>query len=244
MNDEPRRQATERFAQQCLHRLIVQLDRPLLVNIGCNDGMTGDPFFPHLMQAGEKITGIYCDPVWEYGETIAFLKHRCPDLWFFPIAVSDSDGEVRFRYIPPSLAYRLCLEDWAAGCGSLHDQPEMSGPYAEHFETTHVPTRRWDDFLTESLLLIDAVGRQVDALNIDAEGHELAIVPQIDFSSIKWAQIELRHVPAEKQGPLFRDVIDSETHVILGGTYDAFVIERELYQSVRNRYLTTEAACA
>ncbi len=231
-SDQERRQSTERFAGWCLHQLVLETDHPVFVNLGCNDGITGDPFFRHVMEAGEKITGLYADPVWEYGEIIGLLKRRCPQLWFYPYAISDRSGEAEFRYIPPSVAYRARLEGWGCGCGSIepncHEATE--GSYAEHFELTTVQTVAWDEFLVEARV------DEITALNMDIEGHESTVIPLIDFESIKWAQIELRHIPKEHQADLFRDLIQGDSHIVLGGVYDAYVIDRELFSRVRDEY--------
>ncbi|MBC6994129.1 FkbM family methyltransferase [Neolewinella lacunae] len=167
-----------------------------IVQIGSNDGKTGDPLYP-LFQRYPAWRGLLVEPL---PATFARLQENYPDRERFQLAnVAINDGTaLPFYYVDPRAKTDLPdLPYWYEQLGSFyrgHIEKELDGVLTPYVRTTTV----------EGITLADLLARHniagIDLLHIDTEGYDWKILGQLDLSRYAPTFIlyEAQHLAAEE----------------------------------------------
>lgn len=160
-----------------------------VVQIGSNDGKTGDPLYP-LFQRHPAWRGVLVEPI---PYIFAKLKSNYPDTNRFDLAnvAIGEDGKVPFYFVDKKAINDLPdLPYWYDQLGSFdrgHIVKELDGvlePYIRSMEVESVPL--------SALLDRYAVGA-IDVLHIDAEGYDWKVLQQLDLERFKPTFILCEH---------------------------------------------------
>jgi FkbM family methyltransferase len=166
-------------------------DRVTFVQIGAYDGIAGDPIRPIVLQ-NDSWWGVLVEP-----QSDAFARLRrnyvgqSSRLQFLNIAVSDTSGEKTIFCIPEEERKKLGLSEWAS---------EIASFSAAHL-TKHFPHATLTARNVETVTFADVASRlpkaHVDVVVIDVEGHEHAIIENIDLERhrVKFIIYEHKHLP-------------------------------------------------
>jgi len=142
-------------------------EKPIVVQIGANDGVRGDPVRPLILRYG--LSGLLVEPL---PDLFAHLRANYvghPNLKFEQCAVGDYDGQVPLYRVRPDPA----LPEWLQGIASLdrNHLTEFGFPeFDKYVEEVTVP------ILTISSLLRKHGISEVGLLQIDTEGFDCRIV--------------------------------------------------------------------
>lgn len=161
--------------------LIIGGGRAQLVQIGSNDGKTGDPLYP-LFQKYPAWRGLLVEPI---PYIFAKLKANYPDGIRFDLAnvAIGEDGKMPFYYVDKAAVNDLPdLPYWYDQLGSFdrgHIIKELDGvlePYIRSMEVESLPL---------TTLLDRHSVTTIDVLHIDAEGYDWKVLQQLDLKRFK-----------------------------------------------------------
>ena len=180
---------TEKSVSEILKSLTKGNDNFQFVQIGSNDGMSGDPIF-HLLKENRSWKGLLVEPVpflfnqlqGNYGTEERFS--------FENALVSNQEGEIPFYYLSP--------EDYAeiGNDGDLYNQ--LGSLSKEHLIEAIGVTKNYikkeliKSYTLEALLKRHDVER-VDLLHMDVESAKFAILKNVDLGKFTPRMIVLEH---------------------------------------------------
>jgi FkbM family methyltransferase len=149
------------------------------VQVGANDGLTGDPLFETVSRA--EVRGLLIEPMPEMFERLTSNYASKPGLSMVQVAVGEDEGTRELYWVPSRPGDPI----WVDLLGSfsrdviLSHAAEVPG-IADRIQTLSVPCR------TLSSLVVEHGFTRIDLLHIDAEGSDLAILRTLDFDA-RWA---------------------------------------------------------
>ena len=176
--------------------------KAFILQIGSNDGKTGDPLYP-LLRKNKRWKALFVEPVPYLFER---LKKNYPDRtrFSFENAAVNKGEKLKFYWIDPAI--KKIFKDlpfWYEQLGSFDKQHIINelGKEVEPF----ILASEIHGITLESLLERNQV-RQIDVLHIDAEGYDWVILSQLDLQRFepKFILFEYKHLPEEARVNAFR----------------------------------------
>ena len=164
------------------------------VQVGSNDGRTGDPLFETVRQA--DVRGLLIEPMPELFERLTATYAEKRGLIFVNAAVAEDEGSREFFWVPSMPGDPI----WVDQLGSFSREVVLShsdrvAGIAERIKAVTVPCRTLSSLMTEQAFT------RVDLLHIDAEGFDLAVLKTVDFRA-PWAPrfilYEQKHLGPER----------------------------------------------
>ena len=170
-------------------------ETPFILQIGAMDGHSGDPVHPFLMRYDWP--ALLVEPVAEYFERLCETYRDRSQVRLANVAVAGHDGTVDLYRVDPAAIESGAVPGWGRGAASLY--PDRTALHWDHIRP-HVG-RESVDCLTLNSLIERYDVAQIDVLHIDAEGHDYAILRQLDFNRYRPAMINLEivNLPEEEQ---------------------------------------------
>ncbi|MDD1443967.1 FkbM family methyltransferase [Dolichospermum sp. ST_sed3] len=160
------------------------------IQVGSNNGITGDPIFPYITNYSWR--GVLVEPVpYLFEELKNNYKSNAPNLIFENSAIADRNGQLKF--------YRLQKTDlpdmpiWYDQLGSFNKEVILR-------QKTVIP--HFDDLLIEDIvnaitfetLLEKHTIEKTDLIHIDTEGYDFEILKLIPFYKLGVELIMFEHV--------------------------------------------------
>ena len=153
-----------------------------VVQIGGNDGVQSD-FIRKFIVENEWEAHIL-EPIDCYFEELKWNYSEIPNVFCYPYAIMNEDGERQIHFAPPSEKI-----SWAKGCSTFYPEKNRLGggfPMSEeakkHFDENvslkRVETLTWKSFTQKSQIT------KVDMMVIDTEGCEWEILQQIPLDQL------------------------------------------------------------
>ncbi|PHN08596.1 FkbM family methyltransferase [Flavilitoribacter nigricans] len=194
-----------------------------LVQIGSNDGKTGDPFYP-LLAKNRQWRALFVEPIPFFFKK---LRENYPDTqrFRFENAAVNSGEKLPFYWLSPEVNSEFPdLPYWYEQLGSFDREhivrqvkPEVI-PYivSETIEGISLPD-----------LLVRHEIKGIDILHIDAEGYDWQILSQLDLQRFQPAFIlyEFHHLSPADQAAAAAFLQEKYAHFYVG--IDAFAVHRE-----------------
>ena len=165
---------------QHLARIFAGEDELFFVQIGSNDGVSGDPLNP-LAISNPRWRGIFVEPVKFLFERLRRTYGDSGRFIFENVAVSTDTGTRPFHYLAEDAQDRCggVLPCWWSQLGSLdrgHIVRALGAQVEAFIVSVDVACLTLPDLLARH-----AVGR-IDLLHIDAEGADAMILSQLDLA--------------------------------------------------------------
>jgi FkbM family methyltransferase len=145
------------------------------VQIGSNDGITGDPLASYLDQYPEW-RGIFVEPIPSFFDALAQTRGGDPRFKLVRAAITEHDQPtIQMTAVQPSDE----LPAWALGLSTLH--PEVLFEHADaapgltdHLVTVTVPAMTFSELVND----LD----HINLVHIDTEGHDGEVLDQMDLA--------------------------------------------------------------
>jgi FkbM family methyltransferase len=172
--------------------LMLQKESVFFIQIGANDGKSHDPLYKFVTEFRWK--GILVEPQPRVFDLLRANYAKCAnDLTFINAAVSAEDG-VRTLYTVHIDAdtYRQAHFFSSFDKSVISRQTQWVPDIAHRIEEVPV------NCISMDTLLREAEGREIDLLQIDAEGFDYEILKMVDFSKIQPAIICYEHAHLNK----------------------------------------------
>ena len=179
------------------HLLAVEMAKggePVVVQVGANDGATGDPLFG-LIHGEASMRGLLIEPQATAFERLARAYAEHPGITLLNVAIAAQDGPVELFAVDPDRRHELPrhLRDWVDQITSasrrhleLHLADHVARP-GDWIKPLTVPG------LTLSSALAEAGLRRFDALQIDVEGMDNIVLDQALDAGLRPRWIAFEH---------------------------------------------------
>jgi len=160
------------------------------VQVGSNDGVSGDPIH-HLVTQHKEWQGILIEPVKHIFQR---LRRAYPDAERFAlenVAVAAEQGTAKFYYVSEEAAQAIPeLPDWYDQLGSFSKQHILN-----HLDGALAPFIIEEEIVCVTLdqILRKHTVTKIDLLHIDAEGQDYQILSQFDFVRFRPAAVLVEH---------------------------------------------------
>ena len=148
------------------------------VQIGANDGVIYDPI--HRFVGQYRWQGILVESSQCYFDRLKHNYTGHPGLIFENSAISDKQGVREFYRIKEGLDF---LPMWCNGLGTFHLDVLLTHKWAIPNIADYLVKEQVDCITLNTLLEKHSI-KHIDLLVIDTEGHDYAIIRQIDFYHI------------------------------------------------------------
>lgn len=185
------------------------------VQIGANDGITGDPIYKFIRR--DQWTGVLIEPVsYLFEQLKSTYQNINTHLHFENIAVAKEKGWKDFYYIEDYTPDET-LPVWLKLLGSFNKDhlSSLEEKYGVIIKSMKVPCDTVNSILEKYNLF------NLDLLHIDTEGYDFEIIQSIDFSKFRPKMIfyEHRHLNNEDK-ILCLSFLRRERYSIVEGKYD------------------------
>jgi FkbM family methyltransferase len=155
-------------------------DKAFIVQIGSNDGMTGDPMYT-LVHAKPGWKALFVEPVPYLFERLKSNYSDCEGLLFENSAINDGEKQVFYWIDPRAKEENPNLPSWFDQLGSfkeehVHGVPEIADILLRYRRKNEVQGITFQKLL-EKHKIID-----FDILHIDVEGYDWQVLGQVDLT--------------------------------------------------------------
>jgi FkbM family methyltransferase len=185
-----------RHAEALLSDFATTFPGAAFLQIGANDGFTGDPLHFLLTREGVEWHGVLVEPVAHLFEQLSQRYGQNSKLRLERAAISDKDGTAEIHYLQTDESDTLWLQQLA----SL--DPEVVLSNARQFGLTNVSTvaEEVPTLSVATLLKRHAISR-LDLIVIDTEGLDWRILRQFDLATLRPKLIlyEHQHLAVEER---------------------------------------------
>jgi FkbM family methyltransferase len=189
--------------ERLVNRLCLEVTDIYFVQVGANDGVTGDPIHDYVIRYHWK--GLLVEPLPDMFRQLSESYRRQDGLIFENVAISDAPGSRDMYRISAVGLSSAQLPYWAKAIGSFfNDRNPLGGQSvsAADFERIRpfitVEKVRCDTL--DNLLRKHGVTR-IDVLQVDVEGYDYHILKQLDFRRFrpKIIRIEWLNLPEDER---------------------------------------------
>jgi len=221
---------------QLLQRLVRtaarNIDRPVFVKVGANDGITGDPFGDSLL-INAPWQGLLIEPVPYCVERLASIYNNRQRFQIEQIAIGRTPGTARFYYVSQAAKTSLPdLPEWYDQLGSFDRQHIM-----KHFGGKIEPFILTMDIQVDSLanVLRKHGITEITLLHIDTEGYDLEVLHSLDLSEFhpECIMVEHRHLVPDDRSAMIA-ILKSNGYIVRDTGYDFFALHREANQCLHH----------
>ena len=168
------------------------------VQVGSNDGRTGDPLHSTILK--KPVAGVLIEPIPRLFEQLRHTYAGKSGLTFLNAAISSEPGSRTLYFVEP----RPGDPAWADLLGSFHEDVILSHrsevqDLDERVETLEVPCRTLESVVAEQPF------RRLDLIHIDAEGADYEILRSLDLTgplSPRFLLFEQKHLGSDRASAL------------------------------------------
>lgn len=168
------------------------------VQVGSNDGRTGDPLHRTIMS--RPVAGVLIEPIPRLFEQLQHTYEGKHGLEFVNAAISRDPGTRTLYFIQPRSGDPV----WADLLGSFHQDVVLSHrseveDLDRRVETLDVPCRTLESVVSEQ------AGQRLDLIHVDAEGADYEILQSIDLNgprAPRFLLFEQKHLGADRTAAL------------------------------------------
>ncbi len=185
-----------RHTDALLADFAVALPDAFFLQVGANDGFTGDPLYPLISRGDTRWRGVLVEPVAHLFAELSQRHAQNPALQLEQAAIGERDGSMVIHRLTRTPGDSL----WLDQIPSL--EPALVEQNAAQFGKTAAQLVEEEvRCLTVATLLQRHGIAHLDLLVIDAEGWDWRILRQFDFKALRPKLIlyEHQHLPAEER---------------------------------------------
>lgn len=174
-----------------LRRDLDDLHGLTVVQIGANDGVTGDPIRNLLLEHPDW-TGVFVEPVPFLFEKLKRNYGEDPRFRFENAAIADESGLMDFYYLPEEARQSMpelpVYYDQLGSFNKSHIAAHFPGIAESMIVSTRVPAMTFSELLQAHRI------QSVDLLVLDTEGQDWAILKQVNLEQVRPRKILMEHL--------------------------------------------------
>lgn len=161
----------------------------MIVQIGSNDGKTGDPIF-HLLEKRENWKAIFVEPVPYLFERLKQNYNSDPRFIFENVAINNGSEQIFYSVKPEAKNELPDLPSWFDQLGSFEKEnisKHLDGKLEPFIKETVLK-----GMTLPGLILKNSVD-SIDLLHIDTEGYDWKVLSQLELNEVKPSVILYEH---------------------------------------------------
>jgi FkbM family methyltransferase len=197
------RPSTGDILQKMVRSASKQVEHPIFVKVGANDGVTGDLFGRSFLTC-HQWKGLLIEPVPYCAERLSGIYSDRSRFVIDSRAVGAVAGTTNFFYVAERARSAIPnLPKWYDQLGSFdrqHIVKHLGGALECYIESMIVNVAPLGDILSDHKIL------GITLLHIDTEGADLEVLRSLDFSSVRpaWIMVEHKHLTAADRSEMVR----------------------------------------
>jgi FkbM family methyltransferase len=172
-------------------RLLLPTSNAQIVQIGSNDGMTGDPIST-LIRQRPGWRALFVEPIPIYFERLKRNYGDDPRFSFENVAIAEQEGQLTFYWVNEEAKQHLPdLPDYFNQLGSFnrsHIVSKLNGVLEPYIVSSPISAIRLGTLLERSRI------SQIDLLHTDAESYDYKIISQLDLTRYQPRLILFEHI--------------------------------------------------
>lgn len=216
-----------RFPPYWIHKVLGG-QSAFLLQIGSNDGKTGDPFYP-LLQRNLQWRALFVEPIPFFFDKLTTNYPDTSRFSFEKAAINEGEAGTFFWLDPAMYREFADLPYWYEQLGSFsreHIVQQVDAKVLPYLTSAPVRGLRLVDLLERHQL------EKIDILHIDAEGYDWKILSQLDLSQYRplFILYESHHLSPEDQGAATSFLQQYYEHFYVG--IDAFAVRKDIEPSL------------
>jgi FkbM family methyltransferase len=227
-------QSYEFYVHRVLHALANREPDLFFLQIGGMDGKRFDPIYAFVKHYRWK--GIILEPLADLFEALAANYAGNEGVTLVNAALTDSDGEHEMLRVRRQAVLDGLVPVWVEGLSSFLPNrnalggcgvsPDLHATLCRHMQVESVMC------LTLRSLAERYEIPRIDLLQVDAEGCELQILQQMDWSVYRPMVVQLEHwaLPAEERGELL-GILGKQEYVLRMSEADVLAVDQNLYKA-------------
>lgn len=206
-------QPVEAKTHSVMKELSQDVEGFVAVQIGANDGVSGDPVHGFIRKYAEK--AVFVEPVKEAFDRLKQNYADKPHFVFENVAIAEKNGQKDFYVFKEQCNDRL---------GSLNPEVQAKRLYKGELTRTRVNCIKFSELCARNDIT------KIDLLHLDTEGYDAEIIKTIDFNKIKIRMLmfENKHLQKSELKHVESILITHNFAVISNGN-DTFCWNLELY---------------
>lgn len=195
------------FTVSAIIKQVLKADPVRFVQIGSNDGKTGDPIFG-TSSLNSQWSGILIEPVPYLFEKLKRNYGNSPRFLFENVAVGNSSGTAPFYFISPQAKHELenlpVRYDQIGSFDKNHLHKHFGGVLDAYIQTIDVRVCTLQEVLARHSW------STIDLLHTDAEGHDWEILGSVDLDHLaaKLVIFEHKHLLPDAKFDAISKMID------------------------------------
>lgn len=196
-----------------------------VLQIGAMDGKTFDPIHPYITKYNWH--GLLVEPIAQHFQALQITYQDHPQLQFVQAAIGDDDGQKTMHYVPKELIELHQLPKWSQGLASFFaDRNALAFESIQPFVQQHtVPSYRLNTLLTKHQV------KEIDLLQIDAEGYDYQILKQFDFEKYQPYVIHFEIVNLSKaEQTAAKKLLDLHGYLHAKAGYDLIAVASKFFK--------------
>lgn len=170
--------------------------KTFVLQIGANDGATFDPVYDALQEYDWP--ALLVEPLPDFYEQLCSNYKARALVKCANVAIAGHSGAITMHRVDPDVVEGGMVPAWGHGAASLYTDRNALAfeDVRPHVQEVSVPCLTLPDLLAQHNI------QHIDVLQMDCEGHDFAILKQLDFTRFKPAiiNLEIVNLPEDEQG--------------------------------------------
>jgi len=196
-----------------------------ITQIGALDGKTFDPVHEYITRF--DWSGIIVEPIKEHFEKLKETYKPYPKLALVNTAIGDKDGTAIMHRVSSEDIENEQVPKWGPGLASFYtDRNALAFENVKGLVISEEVT-----CMTLASLLTQHEVKQIDVLQIDAEGHDYHILKQLDFEKFLplVIHLEIVNLPKSEQTAC-KKLLDEHGYIHAKAGYDLLCISPQFFR--------------
>jgi len=196
-----------------------------VLQIGAMDGKTFDPIHQYITQYNWQ--GLLVEPIEQHFQALQLTYRDHPQLQLVQTAIGENDGQTTMHYIPKELIESHHLPKWSHGLASFYTSKNaLAFESIQPFVKQHtVQCIRLQSLLTHYQV------KQIDLLQIDAEGYDYHVLKQLDFERYQPYVIHFEIVNLTKaEQTAAKKLLDQHGYLHAKAGYDLIAVAPKFFK--------------
>ncbi|MFV7236098.1 FkbM family methyltransferase [Flavobacterium sp. ZB4R12] len=189
------------FLDSILNKLLARNGEICFVQIGGNDGINDDPLYHFVTWNKNKIKGFILEPVLDYFNELQKNYRNHPLINTLNLAIHNTEENIIIHRVNPNKA--SMLPKYSKGIASFNKEHHINCK----IDSKHILEEKVVCISLENLIKTNNI-KNIDLLQIDAEGYDSEIILNIDFKEIKPSIINFEYyIPNTMSKETFNQIL-------------------------------------
>jgi FkbM family methyltransferase len=219
------------FLDSILNKLLAKNGKINFVQIGGNDGINDDPLYHFVTWNKNKVSGFILEPVLDYFNELKKNYKNFRLIKTLNLAIHNSENEMIIHRVNPNSAN--VLPKYSKGIASFNKEHHISCK----IDSKHILEEKVPCVSLENLIKIYDI-KNIDLLQIDAEGYDFEIILNINFKELKPSIINFEYYITDAKS---KEAINQILKVLNENDYEIWQEINDITAYQRNLFVNIDS---